>query len=309
MIQIAFYAKLIRDAFTKPEERAAALRTLAYSLSHTAVFAGMMGLPGYAAISAILGFFGDEDEPYDLTAEMRKALGPEWADMVMRGAPTVVGMDLSGKIGSGNMLSIMPFSDADLSTNAGRAEALGTLLGGAALGMSSRVIDGLGLIASGDYYKGVERTMPKGVSDALKAGRQAAEGMTRRNGDVILPDSEIGAIDTVLTALGVPAVKQAVTYERQNRMRDITENFNDRTTRIKNDYAKAVREKDIEGMAEARAAWTKLQQARQRNGLKPQPVSNLLKAPQEQKAREQRTVGGVAYREGQKKLAESVAAN
>ena len=309
LIQIAFYAKLIRDAFTKPEERAAALRTLAYSLSHTAVFAGMMGLPGYAAISAILGFFGDEDEPYDLTAEMRKALGPEWADMIMRGAPTVVGMDLSGKIGSGNMLSIMPFSDADLSTNAGRAEAFGTLMGGAALGMTSRVIDGLGLIVSGDYYKGVERTMPKGVSDALKAGRQAAEGMTRRNGDVILPDSEIGAIDTVLTALGVPAVKQAVTYERQNRMRDITENFTDRTTRIKNDYAKAVREKDTEGMAEARAAWTKLQQARQRNGLKPQPVSNLLKAPQEQKAREQRTVGGVAYREGQKKLAESVAEN
>ena len=218
-------------------------------------------------------------------------------------------MDLSGKIGAGNMLSIMPFSDADLSTNAGRAEALGTLLGGAALGMSSRVIDGLGLIASGDYYKGVERTMPKGVSDALKAGRQAAEGMTRRNGDVVLPDSEVSALDTVWTAMGVPAVKQAVTYERQNRMRDITENFNDRTTRIKNDYAKAVREKDTEGMAEARAAWTKLQQARQRNGLKPQPVSNLLKAPQEQKAREQRTVGGVAYREGQKKLAESVAAN
>jgi len=309
LIQIAFYTKLIRDAFTKPDERAAALKTLGYSLGHTAVFAGMMGLPGYAAISAILSAFGDEDEPYDLTAEMRKALGPEWADMIMRGAPTVVGMDLSGKIGAGNMLSIMPFSDADLSTNAGRAEAFGTLMGGAALGMSSRIIDGLGLILDGDYYKGVERVMPKGVSDALKAGRQAAEGMTRRNGDVVLPDSEIGAIDTVLTGLGVPAVKQAVTYERQNRMRDITENFNDRTKRIKNDYAKAVREKDTQGMAEARAAWTKLQQTRQRNGLQSQPVSALLKAPQEQKAREQRTVGGVQYREGQRKLAESIAEN
>ena len=306
LIQIAFYTKLIRDAFTKPDERAAALKTLAYSLSHTAVFAGMMGLPGYAAISAILGFFGDEDEPYDLTADMRKALGPTWADMIMRGVPTVTGMDLSGKIGAGNMLSIMPFSDADLSTNAGRAEALGTLMGGAALGMTSRVIDGLGLIASGDYYKGIERTMPKGVSDALKAGRQVGEGMTRRNGDVILPDSEIGAIDTVLTAFGVPAVQQAVTYERQNRMRDVTKNFTERTTRIKNDYAKAARERDTGAMAEARTAWTKLQQARQRNGLTPQPVSNLLKAPQEQKAREQRTVGGVAYREGQRKLAESI---
>lgn len=309
LIQIAFYTKLIRDAFTKPDERAAALKTLGYSLGHTAVFAGMMGLPGYAAIAAIMSAFGDEDEPYDLTAEMRKALGPEWADMIMRGAPTLAGMDLSGKIGAGNMLSIMPFSDADLSTNAGRAEAFGTLMGGAALGMASRVVDGLGLIASGDYYKGVERVMPKGVSDALKAGRQAAEGMTRRNGDVILPDSEIGAIDTVLTGLGVPAVKQAVTYERQNRLRDVTENFNDRTKRIKNDYAKAVREKDTEGMAEARAAWTKLQQTRQRNGLTPQPVSNLLKAPQEQRAREQRTVGGVQYREGQRKLAESIAEN
>ena len=309
LIQIAFYTKLIRDAFTKPDERAAAMKTLGYSLGHTAVFAGMMGLPGYAAIAAILGAFGDEDEPYDLTAEMRKALGPEWADMIMRGAPTLVGMDLSGKIGAGNMLSIMPFSDADLSTNAGRAEAFGTLMGGAALGMASRVVDGLGLIASGDYYKGIERTMPKGVSDALKAGRQAAEGMTRRNGDVVLPDSEISAIDTVMTGLGVPAVKQAVTYERQNRMRDITENFQDRTTRIKNDYTKAVREKDTEGMAEARAAWTKLQQTRQRNGLTPQPVSSLLKAPQEQRAREQRTVGGVQYREGQRKLAESVAEN
>jgi hypothetical protein len=309
LIQIAFYAKLIRDAFTKPDERVAAMKTLAYSLGHTAVFAGLMGLPGYAAISAILGAFGDEDEPYDLTAEMRKALGPEWADMIMRGAPTIVGMDLSGKIGAGNMLSIMPFSDADLSTNAGRAEAFGTLMGGAALGMASRVVDGLGLIASGDFYKGVERTMPKGVSDALKAARQGAEGMTRRNGDVVLPDSEVSALDTVFTALGVPSVKQAVTYERQNRMRDITENFQDRTTRIKNDYAKAVRERDSAGMAEARTAWTKLQQARQRNGLSPQPVSSLLKAPQEQAQREKRTVGGVQYREGQRKLAEDVAAN
>jgi hypothetical protein len=309
LIQISFFYKLFRDAFTNPAERAAAIKSLTYALGHTAVFAGLMGLPGYAAISAILGAFGDEDEPYDLTADMRKALGPEWADMIMRGAPTVVGMDLSGKIGAGTMLSIMPFSNADLSTASGRAEAFGTLMGGASLGMTTRVADGLLLMSNGDYYKGLERVMPKGVSDALKSGRQATEGMTRRNGDVILPESEIGAIETVLTGLGVPSVQQSVTYERQNRMRDITKNFQDRTTRIKNDYAKAVRQKDTAAMQEAREAWTKLQQARQRNGLKPQPMSNLLKAPQEQAQREKRTVGGVSYREGQRQLAEDVAAN
>jgi hypothetical protein len=309
LIQIAFYAKLIRDAFTKPNERAAALKTLAYSLAHTGVFAGMMGMPGYAAIAFMLGLFGDEDEPFDLTAWSREQLGPEWADMIMRGAPTLAGVDLSGKIGSGNMLSIMPFSNADLTTTAGQAEALGTFLGGAAFGMTSRVADGMLLMLNGDYYKGIERVMPKGVSDALKAGRQATEGMTRRNGDVVLPESEIGAISSVLTGLGVPSVQQSVTYERQNRMRDLTENFQDRTTRIKNDYAKAARQKDTAAMQQAREAWTKLQQARQRNGLKQQPVSNLLKAPQEQAQREKRTVGGVQYRDGQRKLAEQVTAN
>jgi hypothetical protein len=309
LIQIAFYAKLIRDAFTKPDERAAAMKTLAYSLGHTGVFAGLMGMPGYAAIAFVLGLFGDEDEPYDLTADMRKAIGPEWADMIMRGAPTIVGMDLSGKIGAGNMLSILPFSNADLSTTSGQVEAFGAAIGGAALGMATRVADGLILMSKGDYYKGLERVMPKGVSDALKSGRQATEGMTRRNGDVVLPESEIGAVETVLTGLGVPSAQQTVTYERQNRMRDITQNFQDRTTRIKNDYAQAVRQKDTAAMQDAREAWTKLQQARQRNGLTPQPVSNLLKAPQEQAQREQRTVGGVQYREGQRKLAESVAEN
>jgi hypothetical protein len=268
-----------------------------------------MGMPGYAAIAFVLGLFGDEDEPYDLTADMRKAIGPEWADMIMRGAPTIVGMDLSGKIGAGNMLSILPFSNADLSTTSGQVEAFGAAIGGAALGMATRVADGLILMSKGDYYKGLERVMPKGVSDALKSGRQATEGMTRRNGDVVLPESEIGAVETVLTGLGVPSAQQTVTYERQNRMRDITQNFQDRTTRIKNDYAQAVRQKDTAAMQDAREAWTKLQQARQRNGLTPQPVSNLLKAPQEQAQREQRTVGGVQYREGQRKLAESVAEN
>ena len=307
LIQIAFYAKLLRDAFTNPAERAVAMRTLAFSLGHSAVFAGMMGLPGYAAIAAILKAFSDEDEPYDLTAEMRNALGPEWADMVMRGAPTLVGVDLSGKIGSGNMLSIIPFSDADLSTTAGRAEAFGTLVGGASLGMVSRVADGLGLILSGDYYKGIERTMPKGISDALKAGRQAEEGMTRRNGDVVLPAEEISAISAILTGLGVPSVKEAVVYERQNRMRDVTQNFQERTTRIKNDYVRANKDNDAAAKQSAREAWMKLQKVRQENGLKVQPLSDLLKAPQEQAKRERMTVGGVQYTKATRKLAEEIA--
>jgi hypothetical protein len=85
----------------------------------------------------------------------------------------------------------------------------------------------------------------------------------------------------------------------------MNENFQERTTRVKNDYAKAVREKDTDAMAEARQAWTKLQEARVRNGYTKQPMSNLLKAPQEQSKREKNTAGGVAFNKQNRGFVES----
>ncbi len=216
-------------------------------------------------------------------------------------------MDLSGKIGYGNMLSIMPFSNADLNTTAGRAEALGTLVGGASLGMTTRVLDGLGLMVSGDWYKGIERTLPKGFSDAMKAIRVQTAGMTRRNGDVILPADEVNSLGNVFSAIGLPSAKQAVVYENRNLARDIKEKFTDRTSRIKNDYIKAVKDKDQEGVKEARAAWKKLQDAKRRNGVKPTPLSTLLKAPMEQRKRERNTVGGIQYTNRDRALARALA--
>jgi hypothetical protein len=308
LIQLSFYAKLIKDAL-QGADRAAALKTLAYSLGHTGLLAGAMGMPGYAAIAwAINALLGDEDEPYDITNEIRKAIGDEQvANLILRGAPTLIGADISGKVGAGNMLSIMPFSQADLSTTAGRAEAFGTLIGGASLGMVSRMIDGLGLMMSGDWHRGLEQTMPKGVSDAMKAYRIANEGMTRRNGDIILPPDEISSLDAVFQAIGVQPVKQTVAYERQTLMKETTQNFTERTTKIKNDYVKAAREGDSEAQGEARVAWQKLQAVKRENGVNTTPLSELLKAPAEQKKREKMTVGGVQYTKGTRKLAEEIA--
>lgn len=289
LIQIGFYAKLLRDAFTNPAERAAAMRTLGYSLAHSGVFAGVLGLPGYAAVAALSGLlFGDEDEPYDLTEEMRKALGPEWSQLIMRGVPTLAGVDLSGKIGAGQMLSIAPFADIDLTTQAGVTQAIGTIAGGAAGGMAARMLDGLGLMMNGDIYRGTEQVMPKGIGDMLKAGRIAGEGLTRRNGDVILGPDDVSQVGQLFAAIGLPSAKVAETYQARQSALDLEKNFTERATKVKNQYARAFREKDAEGMAEARDAWMKLQAARRRNDLKPQPLSSLLKAPQEQRKREQK---------------------
>jgi hypothetical protein len=307
LIQLTFYTKLIRDAYTNPKERAAALKTLGYTLGHTAVFAGMMGMPGYAAIAAITSALGDEDEPFDMTKELRALLGPEWATVVLRGAPTLADVDLSGKIGYGNMLSVMPFSNADLGTAAGRAEALGTLMGGASLGMATRVADGLGLMTEGDWYKGIERTMPKGISDMMKAGRTATDGMTRRNGDVILPADEVNTLGAIFSSIGLPSAAQAVVYENRQQAYNLKSNFTDRTTKIKQQYVKAYRDKDQAGIREAREAWAKLQDAKRRNGVKVSPVSDLIRAPRDQAKRERDTVGGVQFTGSNRAMAQQIA--
>lgn len=308
LIQLTFYAKLINDALTG-RDRAVALKTLGYALGHTAVLAGTMGLPGYAAISWALGsILGSDDEEFDLTDELRKYIGDEeLATMILRGAPTVAGMDISGKVGAGTMLSIMPFSNADLTTRSGVYEAAGTVLTGASGGMLVRGLDGAQLMLSGDFYKGLELLMPKGVSDAMKSYRIADEGMTRRNGDVILPPDEVNSLDAVFQALGIAPVKQTVVYEKRQRFQDMTANFTDRTTRIKNNYVAAMRKGDTATAAEAREAWKNLQDAKVRNGLKRSPLSDLLKAPREQQKRERNTRDGIQFNRSTQRAAEEIA--
>jgi hypothetical protein len=304
LIQLTYYAKLLNEAGFSTEEKRAALKALTYSLGHTALLAGAMGLPGYSAIAWAIGaLFGSDDEPLDVTAELRKFIGDEdMANLIMRGAPTLAGMDISGKVGAGNMLSIMPFSQADLTTRAGVIEAVGTLLGGAPVGMAARMADGLGLMLGGNWYKGMEQLLPKGLGDAAKAYRVSTEGLTRRNGDILLPPSEVSATDTAMQALGIQPVQQSVVAEKQRAVVDMNENFQNRSTKIKADYIKAIRSK--ESTAEARDAWTKLQEARVNNGYTRQPLSELLKAPQAQAKRERQTKDGVQFNKANKRFVE-----
>jgi hypothetical protein len=224
------------------------------------------------------------------------------ANLIMRGAPTLAGVDISGKVGAGNMLSIMPFSQADLTTKAGVIEAAGTLLGGAPVGMVARVADGLGQMLGGEWYKGMEQVLPKGLGDAAKAYRISTEGMSRRNGDVVLPADEVSAWEATIQALGIQPVQQSVVMERQQNTLEMNQFYQDRSTKIKADYVKAMRAG--ESTAEIRAAWNKLQEARVKNGYSRQPMSELFRAPQAQAKRAAQTVNGVQFNKTNKRFVE-----
>jgi hypothetical protein len=315
LIQLTLLAKLVYNSVkggTKAE-KAAARKILAFTLGHTGVLAGVVGLPGFAAAAFIINnladAFGDDDEPYNLENELRKMLGGgDVARLVMRGAPTLVGADLSGKLGMGNALSILPYTDFDASREGFNAIATGLALG-ATGGLGARVFQGLGDIKNGDYYRGLLGLAPIGVSQALKAVVEAFQGETNRRGDTLVSADEIGTFETFAKAIGFPT--SAVAERRFDRQVafDNKEAFEGKSAQLKNEYTKAVRNNDSEARRATIEKWQRLQASRKEAGFAQQPLSSLMKAPQEQAKRERNTSGGVQFNKQNRQFVQEQTAN
>ena len=313
LIQLTLLTKLVANSVkggTK-EERTAARKALAFTLGHTAAMAGLVGMPGFAAISFIAkglaGMFGDDEEPYNLEKELYEAMVDQWgedaATLIMRGAPAAGGVDLSGKLGMGNALSVLPFTDFELS-KAGVTDIGFALTFGATGSLAQRFADGLKLIGGEEYYRGLEKLAPKGISDAMKAVRENEQGVTRLNGDVLVPADEIAAWESVAKSFGVP-----VTSDTKRRfLTDIKfeeeKAFKDKAAKLKNQYTKARREGD--DTSAVREKWNKLQDERVREGFKREPLSNLLQAPQAQAKRERETTGGIQFNKQTRRFTEEL---
>jgi hypothetical protein len=303
LIQISLMARLYNDAFRNedPDTRAIGKRALAFTIGHTAVVGGAMGLPGFYALAAIYGLlFGGDDEPFNAELELRRAIGNDTiADLLLKGVPAALGVDLSGKLGMGQMLSLFPYSNVDISRK-GVYELVGTAVTGPFGALLGKTAEGISYMGKGEYYKGVEQMLPSGLSNVAKAYRFATEGVTNRAGDVLLGKEEIDFVEAMMTALGL-APKQITDRQfLQATKFEFDEFYNDKASEIKRAYTRASKENDTAAQAKAREDWKKLQDSRAKNGYTKQPLSSLLKAPQEQRKRERNVAGGVQFNRANK---------
>jgi hypothetical protein len=296
LIQLTLLAKLVSNSFPGKKDAAVARQTLAFTLGHTAVMAGAIGLPGFAAISWLLGAlgFGDDEEPFNAEKELREFIGnDQLATLITRGVPAALGVDLSNKLGMGNVLSILPFNELDLSSRSGLESAAFSAFGGPAGALTLRAADGINLIRDGQYYKGLEQLMPTGVTNAMRAYRTGKEGVTRRNGDVLISPEEISGMDSFWQYIGFQPTKLAERQFFDRVVRDTDRAFQSRADKIRSAYLRAG--DDYEAKAEARDRWAELQDAREAAGYRRQPLSALLRAEQSQDERERNTLGGVQF--------------
>jgi hypothetical protein len=309
IIQISMLAKLLTTAFkgASAEEKTVARHSLAFIAGQMGVLGGLMAVPFAQQAASILSkIFGNPDEPDDWEFKLRRMIGDKAvADLLISGVPGAMGLDVSGKIGMGNVFSILPFTNIDFASRSGAEKMLVGLMGpSASLGL--KFADGLGMMGQGDYYKGLEQMMPNGVASVMKAGRFANEGITMRNGDVVLKPEEISMLDAAFQAVGLPTNTITDRQFTQKVVKEFDQYYKQRDTEIKGDYVEASRKGDSAAMGDARDEWNKLQDSRVANGYKRQPFSDLYKAPMAANKRERNIAGGVEFGKSNRRFVESL---
>jgi hypothetical protein len=296
IIQLSMLARLMNNAFkgASADEKMVARKALGFITAQMAVIGGAMAVPFVSQIAWMMSkIFGDPDEPDNFEFKLRRLIDNKVvSDLLLRGVPAALGVDVSDKLGMGRVASILPFSQGDLTSRSGAEKILVAAMGPSA-SMSMKFADAFGMILKGDYYKGLEMAMPNGFANVMKAGRFTTEGITMRNGDLVLKPEDFSVVDTAFQAVGLPTNTVTDRQFTQQVKAEYDKFYAQRSTDIKGDYVKAYRNNDAKGMSQAREEFQQMEDSRVANGYKRQPMSDLLRAPMAAMKRERGVIGGV----------------
>lgn len=234
------------EAETK-ELRRIARRTLAGVFGTTGLMAGTLGLPFAGTVATVVGAVGgmldDDDEPFDPVVEYRNFLtdmfGPEMAAVLAKGLPTLMNVDLSKRVGMGDIGTPLPFM------RQGRTgtEAVNNTLGAAAgawAGTTASMLDGIAFLANGDYAKAAEKIIPiKAAQNLVRGYRYDDQGLTNRNGELVVPAEKFSAWDIALRTAGFQPMREAEYYEANQAVEGAKRAAQDTRTKLLRQYAQA----------------------------------------------------------------------
>lgn len=216
--------RLVRDVHQSinakdPAERKEAITQLAGITGMLALHAGVRGVWGYGIAMMLLGLFfpgGSDDAEDEITKAVVGVLGKQVGGLVLNGIPGhVTGTDLTSRIGMPDLWFRSP--DRILEGEDAYNYWLGEFLG-AGVGLAERAYKGVDLIADGEYQRGIETLLPKGLRDLFKAVRYQTEGVNTMKGDPIVPDAGFGI--ALRQALGFTPAEVAERYSANSKMKN-----------------------------------------------------------------------------------------
>lgn len=191
-----------------PADRAEARKFLAGHVAAITVLTGSLGLPFATVFAALFDklsdMFGDDEEPTNIRAAYRNWLvsvfGEEMGEILARGAPRAIGVDVSQRAGEQD---IIPFSRffADRRRFMDKIKDVQSRAWGAPSSMIFGFLEGGEKISEGDVMGGLARMLPIGWAAPVKAWRLNSEGAYIDGSGNELPMTP-GARDILWQAMG-----------------------------------------------------------------------------------------------------------
>ena len=225
----------------------------------TGALAGSLGVPFAGTAMGIISllFGSDDDEPKDMKLEytnfLTETFGQTIGDILAYGLPTLVGTNLSRRIGMGDIYGASSQPPEQLHGAGLAAWWAGNLIGPSYSIAESWVKGYDEIMNKGNYMKGLETASPKPIKDVFKAIRTATDGVKDGAGKKLLDDSQIGPDEILMVALGFAPDEITRAQNAERSLRGISGRISTRRGRLIRQAAEGVIDGDAsDALAEIR---------------------------------------------------------
>lgn len=198
--------------------------------------AGASGAPFEAMLRwAIWKFTG-----HDIDTDIRKLAGDkEWvADLAIGGLPALADIDTRRMLGLGDIYQAPR-------VGSGFAESAAQFIGGAPMGMASKIGQAKDLFGRGEFGRGFEKLAPAALANLQKASRIAEEGLRHPSGELLIPKEKITAWKQAQTAMGFTPFTFSKEYDKREAARRVKFNMEAEKERYTELMAKAIHRCDF----------------------------------------------------------------
>ena len=246
-----------------PAQQKEARKEAAYMLGTSFALAGAGGTPlalafgntlSTALFQAIGYMFGDDDEPWDVKRDfelaVREGLGETAGSVVLKGLPALIGMDISQRIGLGNVGDVVMGDPPAGATGTAKANWYAGRILGPAWGMVSDTIRASDALAEGDIAKAIQYSSPKVLRDFVKTYEMGEHGV-QGGGKTLLKAEDVNPYSYALMMVGINPLDVSLASEESRYLKNLSTSLSSRRSSLIKGLANATMDSDLEKKDEA----------------------------------------------------------
>jgi len=246
-----------------PAQQKEARKEAAYMLGTSFALAGAGGTPlalafgntlSTALFQAVGYLFGDDDEPWDVKRDfelaVREGLGETTGSVVLKGLPSLLGADISQRIGLGNVGDVVMGDPPAGATGTAKANWYAGRILGPAWGMVSDTIRASDALAEGDLAKAIQYSSPKVLRDFVKTYEMGEHGV-QGGGKTLLKAEDVNPYSYALMMVGINPLDVSLASEESRYLKNLSTSLSSRRSGLIKDLATATMDSDLEAKDEA----------------------------------------------------------